>query len=105
MPTSLESGSNHLPPIVSASNPSPPGRLSSISSLLNHDDPRDELRLDPSGRQQQQGWPASHSQSLPGMAELDGSKLDRRAQLQREAEHMREALRAKERELAELGRT
>jgi GATA-binding protein len=34
--------------------------------------------------------------------ESDNVKLDRRAQLQREAENMREALRAKERELAEL---
>ena len=102
MVTSLESGSNQLPPIMSATNPSPPGRLSSISSLLNHDDPRDEFRLDPSGRQQQQGWSGSHPQPLPGMAELDGSKSDRRARLQRETEHMREALKAKERELAEL---
>lgn len=102
VPTTLESGSNQLPPIMSASNPSPPGRLSSITSLLNHADARDE------GRQQPQGPPAPQPQPqpqpLPSMTELDGMKVDRRAQLQREAENMREALRAKERELAALGR-
>ncbi|RMJ25133.1 Transcription factor [Aspergillus sp. HF37] len=91
-----------------APNPSPPGRLSSISSLLNHADARDEGRLEPSGRQQPQGPPAPQPQPqpqpLPSMTELDGMKVDRRAQLQREAENMREALRAKERELAALGR-
>lgn len=105
VPTTLESGSNQLPPIMSSSNPSPPGRLSSITSLLNHADARDEGRQDPSGRQQLQGPPAPQAQSLPSMTELDGMRVDRRAQLQREAEHMREVLRAKERELAELGRT
>lgn len=108
VPTTLESGSNQLPPIMSSSNPSPPGRLSSISSLLNHADTREEHRLDPSlvnaGRQHHQGPPASYPQSLPSMTELEGMQPDRRTQLQREAEHMREALRAKERELAELGR-
>jgi len=36
-------------------------------------------------------------------AEYDRAKLERREMLQREAEHMREALKAKERELQELG--
>ena len=108
VPTTLESGSNQLPPIMSAANPSPPGRLSSISSLLNHADKHDESRVDPSlsasSRQHRLTPPTSH-QPLPGVTELDGFRVDRRAQLQREAEQMREALRAKERELAELGRS
>jgi GATA-binding protein, other eukaryote len=45
----------------------------------------------------------TYSQPRSG-SEGDNMKLDRRAQLQREAEEMREALRAKERELAELER-
>lgn len=101
IPTTLESGSNQLPPIMSSINPSPPARLSSISSLLNHADVHDDSRLDPSlaalSRQQQQHQP------LPSVSELDNYKAERRAQLQREAEEMREALRAKERELAQLG--
>ncbi|GAB1191385.1 hypothetical protein APSETT444_000557 [Aspergillus pseudonomiae] len=112
IPTTLESGSNQLPPIMSAANPPPPGRLSSISSILNHPNTRDESRLDPSlaalSRQQHQH---SHQalappppQPLPGVTELDSMREERRAQLQREAEEMREMLRAKERELAELGR-
>jgi hypothetical protein len=36
-------------------------------------------------------------------SESEKSKLERREMLQREAERMREALKAKERELAELG--
>lgn len=106
VPTTLESGSNHLPPIVSAAKPSPPGRLSSISSLLNHADNRDESRLDPSlaALSRPHQAPAANQQPLPSVTELDGF-VDRRVQLQREAEQMREALRAKERELAELGRS
>jgi GATA-binding protein len=38
-------------------------------------------------------------------SESERSKLERREMLQREAERMREALKAKERELAELGMT
>ncbi|PTU25392.1 hypothetical protein P175DRAFT_0427839 [Aspergillus ochraceoroseus IBT 24754] len=113
IPTTLEAGSNQLPPIVSSANPSPPTRLSSISSILNHAHARDESRLDPSlaamGRQphpQPHHPPAStlapSAQPLPGVSELDNFREDRRAQLQREAEEMREMLRAKERELAEL---
>ncbi|OJJ37171.1 hypothetical protein ASPWEDRAFT_108291 [Aspergillus wentii DTO 134E9] len=123
VPTTLESGSNQLPPIMSSGNQAPPARLSSISSLLNPGG-RDDSRLDPSlaalSRQQQPAHPHQHpphhhhhqapplahpqppQQQLPGVAELDGFKADRRAKLQREAEEMREALRAKERELAEL---
>ncbi|KAH2749504.1 hypothetical protein KXW55_006102 [Aspergillus fumigatus] len=112
VPTTLESGSNQLPPIISTANPSPPGRLSSISTLLNHSGPHDESRLDPSlaalSRQQQHHKatplpPHPPSQPLPGVSELESLKEDRRAKLQREAEEMREMLRAKERELAELG--
>ncbi|KAL4794516.1 hypothetical protein BDV19DRAFT_379437 [Aspergillus venezuelensis] len=115
IPTTLEAGSNQLPPIVSSANPPPPARLSSISTILNQAHTRDEARLDPSlaamGRQQhpqqhpQQPSPlgAQHSQALPGVSDLEGLREDRRAKLQREAEEMRELLRAKERELAELG--
>ncbi|KAL4968719.1 siderophore transcription factor SreA [Aspergillus stella-maris] len=115
IPTTLEAGSNQLPPIVSSANPPPPARLSSISTILNQAHTRDEARLDPSlaamARQQhpqqhpQQPSPlgAQHSQALPGVSDLDGLREDRRAKLQREAEEMRELLRAKERELAELG--
>ncbi|KAL4758302.1 siderophore transcription factor SreA [Aspergillus foveolatus] len=116
VPTTLEAGSNQLPPIVSSANPPPPARLSSISSILNHAHARDESRLDPSlaalGRQQQsqphhpQPSPLAPtqaaSQSLPGVSNMDNHVEDRRAKLQREAEEMREQLRAKERELAEL---
>jgi hypothetical protein len=37
------------------------------------------------------------------VSDLENFREDRRAKLQREAEEMREMLRAKERELAELG--
>ncbi|KAL4947394.1 hypothetical protein BDW69DRAFT_117654 [Aspergillus filifer] len=111
IPTTLEAGSNQLPPIVSSANPPPPARLSSISTILNQAHTRDEARLDPSlaamSRQQHPQQPSSlgaqHSQALPGVSDLDGLREDRRAKLQREAEEMRELLRAKERELAELG--
>ncbi|KAL4802353.1 hypothetical protein BDV18DRAFT_65497 [Aspergillus unguis] len=109
MPTTLEAGSNQLPPIVTAANPPPPARLSSISSILNHAHARDEARLDPSlvamSRQQHQQPHHSQqtSQPLPGVSDMEHSQEDRRAKLQREAEEMRELLRAKERELAEFG--
>ncbi|KAJ9360657.1 transcriptional regulator family: GATA type zinc finger [Paecilomyces variotii] len=102
VPTTLESGSNQLPPIMSSGNTAPPGRLSSISSLLNHAGAGDEARLDsalpPMNRQPQ--LPQSSPSSLRNVSE--SYKAERRAQLQREAEEMRQALRAKERELAEL---
>lgn len=129
IPTTLESGSNQLPPIMSSVNPSPPTRLSSISSILNHTDKRPEESPAPIGHQQhphhhpyshhQPHHPPHHhrppphattlahpppsQQPLPGVNELDGYMSERRAKLQREAEEMREQLRAKERELAELG--
>lgn len=107
VPTTLELGSNQLPPIMSSANPSPPGRLSSISSLLNHAGPHEDPRLDPSlaALSRQQVQPDTRSFSHPqSNASDDGRGADRRSRLQREAEQMREALRAKERELAELGR-
>lgn len=116
LPTTLEAGSNQLPPIVSSQNPPPPARLSSISSILNHAHARDDARLDPSlvamGRQHQSqphqpqrslAQPQA-SQPLSGISDMDNLPEDRRAKLQREAEEMRELLRAKERELAELAR-
>ncbi|PWY85433.1 siderophore transcription factor SreA [Aspergillus eucalypticola CBS 122712] len=111
IPTTLENGSNQLPPIMSSVNPSPPARLSSISSLLNPNS-HDESRLDPSlaalSRQHHPSHQASPlapppSQLLPGVSEFDNIREERRLKLQREAEEMREMLRAKERELAELG--
>ncbi|KAL2862334.1 siderophore transcription factor SreA [Aspergillus lucknowensis] len=109
VPTSLEAGSNQLPPIVNSANPPPPARLSSISSILNHTGARNEGRLDPSLALGHQQHPKSQhpqapqaSQTLPGVSDLDNYREDRRAKLQREAEEMREMLRAKERELAEL---
>lgn len=112
--TPLES--NQLPPIMSQTNPAPPARLNSISSLLNHTSSAEESRLDPAlgsycrPPQQHpqptslpQPQPQSQSQTQPrGTTDLDSYKMERRAQLQREAEEIREALRAKERELAEL---
>ncbi|KAJ5337700.1 hypothetical protein N7452_004428 [Penicillium brevicompactum] len=107
-PTTLEGGSNQLPPIMSSINPTPPGRLSSISSILNQSDVRSESRTDPNmGRPQHlhpSVSPSPHpSQHLPGIASL-GDSVDRRVRLEREAEQMREMLRAKERELAEMRR-
>lgn len=95
LPASLESGSNQLPPIMSSTQPA---RLSPISSLLNQADRREDTRLDPSlaALSQQQ-------QLLPGVSEIDSYTSERRIQLQREAEQMREELRAKERELARFG--
>lgn len=106
-PASLEAGSNQLPPIMSASNPSPPGRLSSISTILGQTGQREES-LPAMGHQQPYpapGHPGQHqSQALPGINSFAGQSAERRAQLEREAEAMREALRAKERELAQMGR-
>ena len=76
----------------------------------------DETRLDPSlaaisrqqrqQQQQQQFQNRSQSRSPPAHAqdsmESESVKAERRAQLLREAEDMREALRVKERELAEF---
>ena len=122
----------HLPPInpAGAASTSNPARLSSISSLLNHADrPREDSRIDPAltahsampqqHQYQHQAPPRSFSPSglsssaspklgftqphTSNSAESEQLKAERRAQLQREAENMREALRAKERELAELG--
>jgi GATA-binding protein len=109
IPTTFESGSNQLPPIMSSVNPSPPGRLSSISSILNQADPHAQ-RMDPShmGRPQAyqpQMTSAPHQpQTLPGISSLSDpvAERERRARLEREAEQMREMLRAKERELAEM---
>lgn len=107
IPTTLESGSNQLPPIMSSTNPSPPGRLSSISSILNQSDPH--ARMEPShlGRPQTYQPPgpsAQQQQTLPGISSLSDptAERERRARLEQEAEQMREMLRAKERELAEM---
>ncbi|KAF3483112.1 GATA factor SREP [Arthroderma uncinatum] len=123
--------SAHLPPInpAGARALSNSGRLSSISSLLNHTDGGfTESHVDPAlgsntpSRPQAQPQAGARSYSpnpanppttqahgnhalppppLPAAGE-ENMKAARRAQLQREAENMREALRAKERELASL---
>ncbi|KAJ5165829.1 GATA transcription factor [Penicillium capsulatum] len=109
-PTTLEGGSNQLPPIMSSANPSPPGRLSSISSILNQTETRDQSRVDPAHLSRPPSFHAPIQnaphppQPLPGIASFADGAADRRMQLQREAEQMREALRAKERELAQMGR-
>lgn len=108
VPTTLEPGSNQLPPIMSAVHPSPPGRLSSISSILNPGEVRNESRVEHLSRPQ--AYPPTisagphQSQALPSIASFPDPAAERRAQLEREAEQMREALRRKERELAEMGR-
>ncbi|KAJ5558631.1 transcriptional regulator family: GATA type zinc finger [Penicillium sp. DV-2018c] len=106
VPSTLEAGSNQLPPIMSSVNPTPPGRLNSISSILNQSDVRAEPCPDTSTGQAQPVHnsvsPSPHpAQPLPSIASL-GDTVDRRARLEREAEQMREMLRAKERELAEM---
>ncbi|KAJ5159885.1 GATA factor SREP [Penicillium canariense] len=105
IPTTLESGSNQLPPIMTSANPSPPGRLSSISSILNHAGSRSDSHM---GRPQSLQPPMQsvppQSQHLPSISSFSDPAPDRRAQLERETEQMREALRAKERELAAMGR-
>ncbi|OQE31852.1 hypothetical protein PENSTE_c001G07056 [Penicillium steckii] len=104
--TAMES--NQLPPIMSSANPSPPGRLSSISTILNRPENRDEPRVEPPMSRPQSFQPtlgpAGHQHSLPGISSLTDPSVERRAQLEREAELMREALRQKERELAAIGR-
>lgn len=104
-PATLEAGSMQLPPIMSSANPSPPGRLSSISAILGQPDNREDSRLDPSHATRPPALQAQ-PQTLPGIASFADTERerDRRVQLEREAEAMREALRAKERELAQMGR-
>jgi hypothetical protein len=105
IPTTFESGSNQLPPIMTSAHPSPPGRLSSISAILNQADQRNESPLGRSQPFQPPMQPAPHqSQQLPSISSFSDPAAERRAQLEREAEQMREALRAKERELAAMGR-
>lgn len=108
VPTTLESRSNQLPPIVSSANPSPPGRLSSISSILNSGESRNESRVEHMNRPQAYQPPLPsvphQPQTLPSINSFPDPATERRAQLEREAEQMREALRQKERELAEMGR-
>ncbi|KAJ5194842.1 transcriptional regulator family: GATA type zinc finger [Penicillium cinerascens] len=107
IPTTLESGSNQLPPIMSSANPLPSGRLSSISSILNQADPHARMESSHLGRPQAYQPPgpsAQQQQTLPGISSLSdpAAERERRARLEREAEQMREMLRAKERELADM---
>jgi GATA-binding protein len=109
------------PPQSSLSDSIHPKRLSSIKSILNpgtfSDSETDRDRSSP-GRYPRVGSPLSSgyttspatsgvnsalSSARDPASESERSKLERREMLQREAERMREALKAKERELAELG--
>lgn len=100
-----------------------PKRLSSIKSILNpgftdSDANAGSNELDPSLRREKYpgvssgGYATSPANSAAGSAlnsgrdatsESDRSKVERREMLQQEARRMREALEAKERELAEMG--
>lgn len=114
VPPTLESGSNQLPPIMTSVNPSPPGRLSSISSILNQAEPRSDSPLgrpqpyqpplQPSAFRSQPPHATQPPPPAPSTSPFPDPAAERRAQLEREAEQMREALRAKERELAAMGR-
>ncbi|RDW80615.1 hypothetical protein BP5796_05313 [Coleophoma crateriformis] len=77
-------------------------RLSSIKSILNSSSDHDQRDLDPSLRV---SYPRMQSPSMinSNNSESERIKAERREALRREAENMREALRAKERELEELG--
>jgi GATA-binding protein len=120
-----------MEPMTTLSDPSPPAstnskRLSSIKSILNpgysDTDPTDRTNERPSpgpGPSRYSNQPSPILNSNPSYApspagstttsarepqsESDRAKLERREMLQREAEKMREALKAKERELEELG--
>lgn len=89
--------SNQLPPIMSQTYPAPLARLSPISSILNPGANSADNSKMPAG-----GYRHSQSPPIPSPGPSDAYKYERRVQLQREAELMREALKAKERELAEL---
>lgn len=97
---------NNLAPISntadSQNSDSNPKRLSSIKSILNSSSDQDQRDLDPSLRLT---YPRMQSPSMsnPNKNESERLKAERREALRREAEGMREALRAKERELEELG--
>lgn len=76
--------------------PTASGRLNSISSLLNHAQLTGEnIPLDPKLM--------ATNQHQEEQSDRESFKAERRAKLQQEAELMRDILRAKEKELAELG--
>jgi GATA-binding protein len=99
--TEIEPRGDAGPPTEPA--PSHSKRLSSIKSILNpgFSDPSAgspiSSRYTPSPANSTAGGAGRDAQS-----ESERAKLERREMLQREAERMREALKAKERELAEL---
>ncbi|KAH9218135.1 hypothetical protein DL95DRAFT_423672 [Leptodontidium sp. 2 PMI_412] len=112
-----------LPPISDNTNASStqPKRLSSIKSILNpgYTDPESDIRSERRSPGQYRGSQSPNlgyaSSSGTGgtsrererereqQSESDRSKMERREMLKLEAERMREALKAKERELEELG--
>lgn len=114
--TEIEPRGDAAPPTEPASSHSK--RLSSIKSILNpgFSDPSSDdtdPRLGPgqhpaAGSSMSSRYTPSPANSMAGgvgrdaQSDSDRAKLERREMLQREAERMREALKAKERELAEL---
>lgn len=122
LPTPSHKQGNHNIDERSSPSPSRPARLSSISSILNHPRqtaPGEDLPIDPSlSKTSPYLQQHRHSTPLPhGSYQMSSTKLarpstssdpgtwelaQRRERLRREAEEIRQALRAKERELAEL---
>ena len=115
-----------LPPIADTTNASStqPKRLSSIKSILNpgYTDPESDMygeRRSPGGYRGSQspnlGYASSSGtgrtsnerererEGREQLSESERNKMERREMLKLEAERMREALKAKERELEELG--
>lgn len=107
-----------LPPLHDANhantnNPSgQPKRLSSIKSILNPgfvDSDADDARRSPGihhhGGAQESAYPVNGLSGISGTggSEQERNRIERREMLQAEAGRMREALKAKERELEELG--
>jgi GATA-binding protein len=87
-----------------AAPPTNPKRLSSIKSILNpgfQDSDSGNERASP--RYLSHPSPGISGGMSSAMSDSERSKVERRELLQREAEKMREALKAKERELEELG--
>ncbi|KAG0652681.1 Siderophore uptake regulator sreA [Hyphodiscus hymeniophilus] len=113
--TEIEPQTNQFEPT-----PTHPNRLSSIKSILNpgfidSDNATSSNEIDPNLRRMDR-YPGTNSPGLGGgqyamsqgnsgreASENEKNKVERREMLQREADRMREALQAKERELADLG--
>lgn len=105
MSTIIGSGSDHFPAITSSTNPSSPGRLIPISSILNHTDTSDDYCPNPSNISVQEKpshnsiSPVVNMPTLPGLGLLGNYQ---KARLQCETGELRKALKAKEREIADI---